>query len=429
MRDKTFLIGWTAALAFFGVALLVTNSVAASNDFIMYSFNGSHGTLPDSGLIERSGNFYGTTNSGGAYGVGTVFELSPREGGGWTEKVLYSFKNNGRDGKSPQAALVFDAHGNLYGTTYTGGLYLGGTVFELSPEENGSWTETVLHTFGSGHDGASPCAALIFDTHGNLYGTTFGGGENQGGTVFELSLRDGSWTETVLYSFQDSDDGNPDDGSSPNGGLIFDAAGNLYGTTYTGGAYGIHQYGTVFELTPKHGGGWTEKVLHSFGSGTDGQNPSASLVFDTHGNLYGTTYAGGAYQDGTVFKLSPRQGGGWTETVLHNFDFVGGLSDGLGPYSNLILDVAGNLYGTTSEGGNSSCNSRRGCGTVFELSPRDGGWTETVLHRFGVYLGDGQYGDGQFPFGGLILDSHGNLYGTTQHGGAYGGGAVFEIEH
>jgi uncharacterized repeat protein (TIGR03803 family) len=221
--------------------------------------------------------------------------------------------------------------------------------------------ERVLHSFGSGpDDGSTPVAGLIFDAAGNLYSTTSGGGTYGPGTVFELTP---AGTETVLYSF-----GAFGDGVSPYAGLIFDAAGNLYGTTYGGGAYQCSLgagCGTVFELSPNGTGGWTETVLHSFGNGTDGAIPSAGLIFDAAGNLYGTTAYGGDYGgyngDGTVFELSPNGSGGWTETVLHNFHYNG--TDGVSPYAGLIFDAAGNLYGTTREGGTSSY------GTVFEITP------------------------------------------------------------
>ena len=278
-------------------------------------------------------------------------------GGAWTEKVLHNFNHNGTDGYWPIASPILDAAGNLYGTTFQGGAYDLGTVFELTPT-GGGWTETVLHTFSGYTDGGSPWAGLVFDTAGNLYGTTPYGGDYYAGTVFELTpTAGGGWTKQVLHSFS------PDctDGYEPYAGLIFDTAGNLYGTTSAGGTYSCNgsQGGTVFELTPTEGGGWTETVLHSFNSnGTDGIIPYASLVFDTAGNLYGTTVSGGTYNYGTVFKLSPGEGG-WTETVLHTFNGT----DGAAPYAGLIRDAAGNLYGTTFLGG------AYGGGTVFELTP------------------------------------------------------------
>ncbi len=258
-------------------------------------------------IIDAAGNLYGTTEYGGDYscggpGCGTVFELMPTEGGGWTEKKLHNF-GNGTDGVFPLADLNLDVAGNLYGTTYGGGglcSYGCGTVFELTPNGNGNWTEKVLHSFNdNGTDGDLPYAGLIFDAAGNLYGTTVAGGSSYAGTVFELTPHgNGNWTEKVLHSFSNVGT----DGASPFAGLIFDAAGNLYGTT----TYGGNHPGTVFELTPTGGGDWTEKVLHSFSNvGTDGAYPYGGLIFDAAGNLYGTTYLGGTYNYGTVFEVTP----------------------------------------------------------------------------------------------------------------------------
>ncbi len=256
------------------------------------------------------------------------------------ESVLYSFEYT--HGSSPNAGVTFDAAGNLYGTTYWGGVDEIGSAFELSPKAGGGWTEKVLHNFGNGTDGSNPVGGLIFDGAGNLYGTAQHGGPYGGGSAFELTPKaGGGWTETVLHNF-----GNGTDGSQSSGGVIFDAAGNLYGTTWVGGAYGA---GIVFELTPKAGGGWAEKVLHNFGNGTDAANAQASLIFDAAGNLYSTTSYGGTNGDGTVFELTPKAGGGWLEKVLHSF---GSGTDGINPVDgNVIFDAAGNLYGTTFQGG------------------------------------------------------------------------------
>ena len=324
---------------------------------VLYSFSGgADGTAPYAGLIfDAAGNPYGTTSQGGSYDYGTVFELTPTGGGTWTEKVLHSF-NYATDGANPYAGLIFDAAGNLYGMTVLGGLFNGGTVFELTPAVGGSWTESVLHNFGSGTDGANPYAGtLVFDAAGNLYGTTESGGTSNYGTAFELKpAAGGTWTEKVLHNF--NNDGA--DGADPVAGLVFDAAGNLYGTTESGGPY---NWGTVFELTPTAGGTWTEQVLRNFNNdGTDGFLPSAGLSFDAAGNLYGTTFYGGTYGGGTVFELTPAAGGTWTEQVLHSFNSDG--TDGYQPIAGLILDGAGDLYGTTYAGGSSNV------GTVFEIT-------------------------------------------------------------
>ena len=268
-----------------------------------------------------------------------MFELTPNGGDSWTEKLLRSF-NCDSDGWGPNASLLIDAAGNLYGTTTYGGPNNSGIVFELSPQQDGGWTETVLHSFGGG-DGSNPYAGLIMDAIGNLYGTTSGGGIHSWGTVFELTPQeDGSWTEKVLHSF--NLDGT--DAAIPYAGLIMDRSGALYGTTLLGG---IHYSGAAFALTPNGSGGWAEQVLHSFGRGTDGAGPYGGLVMDTTGSLYGTTWGGGIHtcnnnlhSCGAVFELTPNGTGGFTETVLHSF---GNGTDGINPYGGLILDPAGNL--------------------------------------------------------------------------------------
>ena len=382
---------------------------------ILHSFrpNGRGGQNPEPGVVfDTAGNLYGTTIVGGAYGVGTAFELTPKAGGGWTERVLHTFKSNGRDGNYPSASLIIDAAGNLYGTTPRGGIHNGGTVFELMPKAGGGWVEKVLHTFGNG---PGPVGGVILDAAGNLYGTTQHGGAYDLGSVFELTRKaGGGWTEKTLHSFNP----NRGDGILPSAGLVFDTAGNLYGTTSDGGAYGV---GTVFELTPSAGGRWTEKVLHHFkNDGKDGQNPFASLIFDVAGNLYSTTNYGGTgacfnVGCGTVFELTPKARGGWAEKVLHSFTSMG--KDGQWPDGGVVFDAIGNLYGTTPDGG------PFGYGVVFKLTSTTGGkWKETVLQTF-----NGK--NGQYANGSLIVDSSGNLYGTTAYGGPQGYGMVFEITH
>ncbi|MGA8153424.1 MAG: choice-of-anchor tandem repeat GloVer-containing protein [Terriglobales bacterium] len=402
MRDKLSL-GLKLALAISTVALLATSGWAALHEKVLHSFNSStkDGYDPVGGLIfDVAGNLYGTTEGGGDYGFGTVFELTPKEDEGWTEKVLHSFNSNGKDGYNPYANLIFDAAGNLYGTTCNGGVYDHGTVFELTPKAGGRWAEKILHNFNN-ENGACSYAGLIFDSLGNLYGTVYAGGPKGGGAVFELvPTGNGKWIEKVVHAFNFDEDG----GGYPEGGLIFDADGNLYGAT------GNENAGLVFELTPKTGGGWTEKVLHAFNV-KDGSGPHSSPIFDSVGNLYDTTYVGGANGDGTVFELTPTTGGGWTEKVLHSFNG----KDGIFCYAGLVFDAAGNLYGTVVEGG--AYNH----GTVFELTPQTGGgWTRKTLHNFNDK-------DGTYPWATLILDATGNLYGTTTSGGDHGSGTVFEI--
>jgi uncharacterized repeat protein (TIGR03803 family) len=244
---------------------------------------------------------YGTTAFGGenytdcGYGCGTAFVLT-RANNRWTENVVHNF-GEGKDGYQPGAGPISDAAGNLYGTTQGGGAYGAGTVFQLTPGKNGSWSEKVLHSF-NGRDGFNPQAVLVLDAAGNLYGTALGGGAFDGGVAFKLVRgANGKWRRKILHNF-----GNGNDGASPSSELVFDPAGNLYGTTGSGGAF---NQGTVFELTPGTNGGWAEKVLHSFGHGQDGADPIGSVIFDASGNLYGATLSGGAHNGGTVFEITP----------------------------------------------------------------------------------------------------------------------------
>ena len=384
-------LGSLAITAIANSALLLAAIPPAhgQTETVLYSFaNSPDGANPRyvRPVLDTSGNLYGTTEYGGAYGYGTVFKLTPSG----TKTILHSFDPNGTDGAYPVASLVM-YKGHLYGTTVEGGTYgIDGTVFELTHTTKG-WTETILHSFGAGGDGSQPYSVLTFDKLGNFYGTTNVGGAYSYGTVFKLTP---SGTETILWSF-----GNGTDGANPLAGVVLDRNGNLYGTTEYGGAY---NQGTVFKLTPSG----TETILWSFGNGTDGAYPVAGLVMYT-GNLYGTTANGGAYGDGTVFEVTPSG----TETILHSF--VNNDIDGINPYAGLVM-YNGNLYGTTVNGGGISGVA----GIVFKMTPSG---TETILHVFGGS------GDGAFPWGGLVFDRSGNLYGTTFSGGANGVGTVFKV--
>jgi uncharacterized repeat protein (TIGR03803 family) len=412
MQNKKLCRGLAVVLALIATATLMAATCAvAQTEKVLYSFddNGKDAYSPNSSLIfDKSGNLYGTTRVGGIYNDGAVFELTPKVDGSWTERVLHSFNNTGKDGFNPYGGLVIDASGNLYGTTYFGGAYGYGTVFELIPQAGGGWPEKVLHNFNNtGTDGEYPFGSLIFNA-GNLYGTTVLAAGEGVGTVFELKQRaDGDWVEKTLLRFTSNGTG-----GGSYAGLVFDAAGNLYGTTSTGGSQNA---GAVFELSPATDGTCTESLIHSFAdNGTDGYDPVAGLIFDPSGNLYGTTYLGGIYDSGTAFELSPLGDGNWNETVL--YDFAGGGDGAFPNYGSLIFDSTGNLYGMTVTGG------AYGVGTAFELSPAvGGGWTKTILHSFG----SGE--DGVGPFAGLIFGTSGKLYGTTQSGGNYFDGIVFEI--
>lgn len=377
--------------------------------------------MPYAGLIaDSSGNLYGTTENGGANNLGTVFELSPTSDGSWNQTVLYSFAG-GSDGAQPHAGLLFDSAGNLYGTTNLGGsanCSKGcGTVFKLAPGSgSGDWSESVIYAFAAGSDGQQPYARLILDAQGNLYGTTSAGGHASTacalgcGTVFQLAPGSSSWKETLLYTFLGGNDG-----ASPYAGLTFDTAGNLYGTTYAGGARGD---GTVFKLTPGSGASWTESVLHSFTGGWDGNGPLADVTFDATGNLYGTTLQGGGQGNfGVVFELQPQTTGAWKEKLLHVF----WNRPAAHPMAGLVLDASGNLYGTTALGApTSACPN--GCGTLFKITPSSTGAAGyQILRLFG------RNSDGYNPSGDLIFDSKGNLWGTTQAGGSQNAGAVFEV--
>jgi uncharacterized repeat protein (TIGR03803 family) len=311
-----------------------------------------------------------------------------------TYSVLYTFTGAAGDGAYPYATLVVDHAGNIYGTTYGGGTYGYGTVFKLDTSGN----ETVLYTFTGAGDGGKPEAGLWMDSAGDLYGTTEYGGLFNFGTVFKL---DPTGAETVLHSFA----GGGTDGEYPVAGLV-PHGGNLYGTTYFGGARYV---GTVFEMS-KAG---KEKIVRSFRQGPgDGQYPYGGVTLDAAGNAYGTTFDGGAFDLGIVFKVDATG----KETLLHSFS---GPPDGGAPFSGLVQDETGNIYGATDRGGDASCYSSLGCGVVFKL---DSTGTETVLHTF-----TGFPNDGEFPGTGLARDSSGNLYGTTGEGGSSNNGTVFEI--
>jgi uncharacterized repeat protein (TIGR03803 family) len=367
-----------------GVRQLETRLTPSLSTLASFGFAPA-GASPEAGLVmDGSGNLYGTAYSGGPSNAGTIFEIAHGSG---TLTVLASF--NGANGLNPDGALILDSSGNLYGTTVYGGAAGDGTVFQVAA---GSGTITTLASFNLA-GGTNPRGALIMDGSGNLYGTTqFGGAfgtSSDDGTVFELAQ--GSGTITTLASF------NPTVGSHPLAGLVMDGSGNLYGTTFDGGASG---YGTVFELAQGSGAITT---LASFDS-TDGANPHAPLVLDSSGNLYGTTYGGGRIGHGTVFELATGSGTITTLALIANY-----------PVAGLVMDGSGNLYGTGSGSGPIFSSP----GTVFEVAKGAGGFTFTTLASFNGT-------DGSDPQAGLVLDSSGNLYGTTAAGGA-GYGTAFEL--
>jgi uncharacterized repeat protein (TIGR03803 family) len=430
------------------VVLFALVSVASAEwkEKVLYSFQGvSDGATPAGGVaFDQKGNLYGATTDGGSAcpspGCGTVFQLTPpaKKGGAWTETILYGFSGN--DGSQPAGSVIVDTKGNLYGTTAYGGsgtcILLGsnigcGIAYELSPpaQHGGKWTYAVLYNFQGGKDGQYPRGDLVFDSAGSLYGATvYGGGSGTCnapyfqfcGTVFKLNPpknKGGKWEEKLMYSFKSGTDG-----ANPNGSLVFDGRGAVYGTTFAGGNQNCKYdasvgCGTAFELKPpsKKGGEWAEKWLHVFSGGNDGGQPSAGLIFDAKGLLYGVAGGGNTSGGGIVFRLAKASGARWKESVLHWFS-----NDGAGPLAGLLFDGVGDVYGTTIAGAEF-------CGTVFRLKPRvgqDEKWGLTVLYDFKGAP------DGRYPAGSLIFHATGNLYGTTNGGGASGGyGTVFEIKH
>jgi uncharacterized repeat protein (TIGR03803 family) len=359
-----------------------------------------------------------------------------------TFTVLHKFELT--DGQEPLSTLVKDASGSLYGTTAFGGNSGSGVIFKVAPTVSSRWSETVLHNFTGGSDGANPWSGLIADETGE-YGTASNGGSTANecdpyggcGTIFSVN-RKGNFS--VVYSFLGGYD-TPPDGQHPLSRLMRAATGNFFGTTESGGNPDLclaSSCGVAFEVDA----GGTESVIYTFlgsapflgSTNDDGAFPEASLIEDKAGNLYGTTEAGGINNNscsesgcGVVFELSPNGSGGWTESVIYRFT---GELDGSSPQSSLILDSAGNLYGTAAFGGSTSCALGSPiCGVVFKLTKEsNGGWEQSVLHSF---VGD----DGAIPDAELVRDSAGNLYGTTANGGDmtcpysyWGCGTVFKID-
>lgn len=386
-------------------SLLITAAWAASATKLVYSFGGNaDGEYTDTELVRDSaGNLYGTSVQGGIFGGGTVFQVTPAG----VHTVLYDF-TGGADGGEPYKGVTLDAQGNLYGTAVTGG---GGSceggcgvVYKLS-NSGGSWNQTVIHTF-TGSDGSGPGSPVAIDKNGDVFGTTPTGGANGIGVVYQLREDAGAWKFRVIHTFTGGDDG----GGGSASRLLIDAAGNLFGVCTVGGANG---FGTVFEMS-QHQGQWQLTTLYAFKDSPDGALPYGGLVADKGGNFYGTTYYAGASDLGTIYQLT-KINGVWTERVLYSFQ---GGSDGGSPISTLVADAAGNLYGTTSEGGAAAC----GCGTIFKMS-RDttGKWTETVAYRF---PGTPQPG---FAYNGLVGDPSGIFYGATVHGGSGNDGAIYKF--
>jgi uncharacterized repeat protein (TIGR03803 family) len=412
---------------------------------VIYNFGASpDGNGPAAGVVlDAKGNLYGTTALGGSFSKGTVYELMSN-GGQWTEKVLYNFCHPGMhcsDGSLPISKLASDSAGNLYGTASEGGLYSepnsgigNGVVFELTPQQDGTWTETVLYNFQGGWDGDYPQGgSLLFDKDGSLYGTTLGGGGTGvfgygNGTVFELSpASNGQWTEQVLADFcflAGLCNPSEGEGANPQDGLVFDSGGNLFGVTRIGPpkfGEGLPEYGygTVFELGPTSSDYWSQSWPYNFQSGpTDGATPMGALTIDSSGAFYGTTSAGGnstgSPDSGTVFKLALGTDGKWHNSILYNFCALPVCADGSHPTTGVVFDQSGNLFGTTLNGG------KLDAGIVFKLEPQpDGTWKQTTLYTFeGADTGQGPVG--------LTIDSSGNLY-VVAAGGPTGRGVILEL--
>jgi uncharacterized repeat protein (TIGR03803 family) len=411
-------VGRLLVLSLALAAALATAPSAVGQTFrVIHTFSGSaDGSTPSSTMVmDQAGSLYGTTSYGGAQpgfaGFGIVFKLVQRNSA-WLLTPFYTFQG-GSDGAYPGASVVIGPNGILYGTTSLGGnpgcpAGMGcGTVYQLQPRPRACqsvlcpWTKTVLYRFTGGQDGANPAyGQLIFDHSGNIYGTTGGGGDLGSGVVYQLTRSSGGWQESVLHSFDGTGDG-----LEPQSGVVFDSQGNLYGTTVRGGAQGN---GTVYELSPSQSG-WG--ISKQYDIANEGSSLYAGVILDQLGNLYGATSSGGPGNGGTVFQLAP-SGGQWSSTIIGRFSPLGG--QGLGAFSSLAIDGAGNLYGTTETDG------AHGFGSVFKLVLQNGSWVQTTLYDFAGGS------DGCNPSGAVTVAPQGHLYGTAQGCGA-GYGVVWEI--
>ncbi|HEY2476513.1 MAG TPA: choice-of-anchor tandem repeat GloVer-containing protein [Candidatus Cybelea sp.] len=383
---------------------------------VLYSFGASpDAEHPSAGLLAgKKGEYYGTSFYGGSTGDGAVYEVTVAG----KEKVLYSFQGS-PDGANPKSTLIMDKDGALYGTTEFGGSsYCGygcGIVFKLTPGTQG-WSESVLYEFQGGNDGARPVGGLMTTTGGALFGTTENGGGDNGGVVFALTPSGSTYSETIIHAFA-----GPPDGFNPTAALISDSNGNLYGTTFAGGFHDTNDCptggcGTVFKLRPSSST-YTESVIYKFKGGRGGKFPSGGLLPGPNAVFYGLTAVGGPHGDGTVFELTPK--GSHRERAL--YEFKGG-SNGSNPDDTpgLVADRSGNLYGTTVYGGGATACTN-GCGTVFKLVPAAKGFTESVVYAF-------QGGaDGANPYGSVLIGSKGNLLGPTYIGGIRNFGTIFSI--
>ncbi len=398
-------------LVLIATTIVATPAAQAQTGTVLHNFtNGSDGGSPEAGVtFDQQGRIYGTASNGGSNGQGVVYRLV-HESDGWLFSPIYSFGSRGHDGSDPEAKVIFGPNGVLYGTTYQGGAENRGTVFSLQPPASAckaflcSWVETVLYSFTGGADGAYPqFGDLAFDQAGNIYGTTGNGGSGTGcesygcGVVFKLTRSGSGWTESVLWNFTGGNDG-----AGPLSGVIFDSAGNLYGTTGFGGSIG---FGTVYELSPTQSG-WIQTTLYSFTSNDYG-NGAGGLIMDAQGDLFGIT---GDLQSGAAYELKP-QNGSWSFILLQSF--TGLLFTG--PLTAPTFDSQGNLYGPLPNGGSEEN------GEIFKLFHAGDQWIYTPFYQFaGSDLG-------AYPIGAVTFDASGNMYGTSSAGGTGGEGTVWEI--
>ena len=395
------------SIALAGVALILSAGVHASNTRVIYSFKGGlDGSYIDSDLaMDSTGNLYGTSVQGGGHGSGTVWQLHPNGDGTWTHIVLYNF-TGGADGAEPYKGVTLDSAGNLYGSAVTGGAGVCeggcGVAYKLS-NTSGVWTETVLHTFQGSVDGQGPGARLTIDGDGTIYGMAPTGGAYGAGTIYAMTPGKGGTRFKVIHAFTGGDDG-----AGGSAGALVLHNGDIYGTATSGGAFGE---GTVYQLHRK-AHGWKFRVLYYFRDQPDGVFPYGGLTFDALGNIYGTTYYAGANDVGCVYELSPGAHGGWKERVLYSF----GGGDGADSIANVNLNKAGHIYGITSKGGAADF------GVIFRLTPKPlDKWHETVVHSFtGVP-------DGALAYNGMVDDGHGHFFGATTHGGAGDNGAIYQF--
>jgi uncharacterized repeat protein (TIGR03803 family) len=394
----TAIIRGAVTLAVLSAMLIAARPAQAQTENVLWNFTGvPDGYNPYGGITFNNGNIFGTTYQGGAYGYGAVYELTSNGTGGYTESILYSFcpaSPSCTDGQYPAfGSVLFDTAGNLYGTTYLGGANGFGVVFKLSPSGS-TWNYSVVYSFGAVPDAQNPVNGLVMDGSGNIYGTAYNGGGGDNGAVFELSPNgSGGWTEQVAQPI-----------NSLFGGLAVNSNGDLFGTTAT----------TVFELEPNGSGGFLESTLFTFvaaDSATQGSNPNGTVALDSAGNIYGTTTLGGKYNLGTVYKLTLGKTGKYTEKILYSFGSTS--TAGSTPEAGVVLDTAGNLYGTTKLGG------KNGAGIAYELVSHDGGYIAKTVQQF---TGE----NGAAPYAPVVY-SGGYIYGTTFLGGADGDGTVYVV--